>query len=723
MSDARRKRSRVPHVQQLEAADCGAACLAMVLGYWGHEVTLARVRDVLAVTGAGVDAKTIVEGAAHFGLDGRGVKIEVEQLRHLPTGSIIHWSFGHWVVFERIEAQGVRIVDPAAGRRLVAMDRVRRKFTGVALVFTPSDAFTRRKERRHHVWPYIRRLFADRRLLAQVLLMTGMLQLLGMLLPAVMGVVVDRVVPRADYSLLLVVALGSAVVVAFTLVSALIRVFLLVQLRTELDFRLATNFIRHLTSLPYAFFQRRQGGDLMMRVNSNARIREFLASTVISALLDAMLTASSLGVIALIDWRMALLVLGLGTARGAVLLVVHRRLTETMASQLDASARAQGFLAEMLAGIETLKAAGRERGAVGRWTNLYTEELEGAARCGRIDGSASAMLGALEAASPLAVLGLGAFLALAGELSMGTMLALLGLSAAFLGPLTELVKSGMQLSLLRAYIVRIEDVLETEAEQGHDPQRVTPPRLRGHISLRNVSFRYHRDQSLVIDNVSLEIRPGQTVAIVGESGSGKTTLANLLLGLYLPTDGEIRFDGHNIRELDLPGLRRQVGMVSQHPYLFSGTVNDNICMGDDTLPLSRVVDAARAAKIHEHIMTLPMRYQSLLPDRGESLSGGQRQRIALARAILRRPSILLLDEATSALDARVEQEITESIERLQCTRIIIAHRLSTVARADLIIVLDQGRVVEIGAHEELLARGHVYRSLVRAQSSLMEAQV
>lgn len=722
MSDARRKRSRVPQVQQLEAADCGAACLTMVLGYWGHDVTLPRVRDVLAVSGAGVDAKTIVEGAAHFGLEGRGVKIEVEQLRHLPTGSIIHWSFGHWVVFERIEAQGIWIVDPAAGRRLVAMDRVRRKFTGVALVFTPGERFTRRQEKRHHVWPYITRLFADRRLLAQVLLMTAMLQLLGMLLPAVMGVVVDRVVPRADYSLLLVVALGSAVVVAFNLVSALIRVFLLVQLRTELDFRLATNFIRHLTSLPYAFFQRRQGGDLMMRVNSNARIREFLASTVISALLDATLTVTYLAVIAVIDWRMALLVLGLGAARGAVLLAVHRRLTETTASQLDASARAQGFLAEMLAGIETLKAAGRERGAVGRWTNLYTEELEGAARCGRIDGSATAMLGALETASPLAVLGLGAFLALAGELSMGTMLALLALSAAFLGPMTELVKSGMQLSLLRAYIVRIEDVLETEAEQGQDPQRVTPARIRGHISLRNVSFRYHREQSLVIDNVSLEIRPGQTVAIVGESGSGKTTLANLLLGLYLPTDGEIRFDGHNIRELDLPGLRRQVGMVSQHPYLFSGTVSDNICMGDDTVPLSRVVDAARAARIHEHIMKLPMRYQSLLPDRGESLSGGQRQRIALARAILRRPSILLLDEATSALDARVEQEITQSIERLQCTRIIIAHRLSTIARADIIIVLDQGRVVEIGGHEELLTRGDVYRSLVRAQSSLMEAQ-
>ncbi|HET6585534.1 MAG TPA: peptidase domain-containing ABC transporter, partial [Nannocystaceae bacterium] len=712
MSDGNhgRRRARVPHVQQLEAADCGAACLAMVLGWWGHDVSLARVRDTLAIAGAGVDARAIIAGAAQFGLDGRGVKIEVEDLRHLPAGSIIHWSFGHWIVFERVESAGIRVVDPAGGRRLLALDKFRRKFTGVALVFTPNGRFTRRKQRRHHAWPYIERLFGDRRLMVQVLLMTAMLQLFGMQLPAVMGLVVDRVVPRSDYSLLFVVACGSAVVVGFGLSASLIRSFLLVQLRTKLDFQLATNFIRHLTSLPFAFFQRRQTGDLMMRVNSNSRIREFLASTVISALLDALLTVTYLAVIAAIVPAMALLVLTLGLARVAVLLLVHRRLTESMATQLDASARAQGFLAEMIAGIATLKAAGREHAAVGRWTNLYTEELEEAARSGRLDGVAGALLAAMESAAPLAVLGLGAVMALAGELTLGTMLAVVALSTAFLTPLTALVRSGIQLSFLKAYLERIEDVLETAPEQTGGPRQVVP-RLRGHVALKNVSFRYGRDQALVIDDVSLEIRPGQTVAIVGESGSGKTTLANLLLGLYLPSEGEIRFDGHEIRELDLAGLRRQVGVVSQHPYLFAGTVRENICLGDDTLPLSRAVEAARAARIHDDVMKLPMRYEALLPDRGESLSGGQRQRLALARAILHRPAILLLDEATSALDARTELELTHSIERLRCTRIVIAHRLSTIARADVIVVLDRGRIVEVGRHEELSARGDVYRSL------------
>ncbi len=718
MAERPHRLRRIRPVQQLETGDCGAACLAMTLGQWGVDVSLTHVREVLAVAGAGLTGKAIVEGAAHFGLTGRGVRIEVEDLGHLPAGSIVHWSFGHWMVFEGIDTRGVRVVDPASGRRRLALDEVRRKFTGVALIFAPNAGFVRRCDRRPSVWRYIRRLLADPRLLAQILLMTGLLQAFGLLLPIVTGVVVDRVVPRDDHPLLGIIAVGSVAVVVFGLLATLARTFLLVHLRTKLDFQLATEFIGHLTSLPFAFFQRRQTGDLMMRVNSNAQIREFLASTVIAALLDALLVIGYLGLIAFIDLRMSLVVLTLGLARLAVLLGVKRPLVEAMAAQLDASSRAQGFLAEMIAGIETIKAAGHERTSVQRWTNLYTRELEEAARRSRVDGLANTLLAGLGTASPLLVLGVGAHLAMTGSFTVGTMIAVVALSAAFLAPLTALIESGLQLSLLSAYLERVEDVLGAKPEQPSDRHGDGVGRLRGHVSLRNVSFRYGRDQPLVLEDVSLEIHPGQTVAIVGESGSGKSTLASLLLGLHLPSSGEIRFDGQEIRGLDLPSLRRCVGVVAQHPYLFAGTIRENICLGDATQPLARVVAAARAAQIHDDITRLPMRYESLLPDRGQSLSGGQRQRIALARALLRRPSILLLDEATSALDARTEQEIARSIERLSCTRIVIAHRLSTIASADLIVVLHRGRIVEAGRHDELVARGDVYHALVHAQASL-----
>lgn len=712
---------RIRHVQQLEAADCGAACVCMVLRYWGREVPLSRMREALVLSGAGVDAATLVDGAAQFGLDGRGVKCEMEQLRQLTTGAILHWSFGHWVVFERVEAKGVRIVDPAAGRRLVPFDVFAQKFTGVALLFEPSGTFVRERVRRHHVWRHVARLFADRQILLQVLTLTAQLQVLGLALPAVTGLIVDRVVPLADQSLLLVVCAASIVVVVFHLLTGLARTLLVVELRSRLDFRLATDFIRHLTALPYAFFGRRRTCDLMLRVNSNSRLREFLGSTVISGLLDATLAVVYLAVIVSVDRTVALVVLVLGGLRVAVLLVFHARLTSLTGAQLEAAGRSQGFLAEMLAGIGTLKAAGRERHSVARWTNLYAEELTQAAASARIEGITNTLLGGLDLLSPLTLLVLGSTLTLSGTLSLGTMLAVVALGVGFLIPLGGLVRGGIQLSMLKAYLERIEDVMEAELEQKPDRDRRAPPALRGAISLHHVSFRYGRDLPLVVDDLSLEIAPGQSVAIVGESGSGKTTLANLLLGLYMPSEGEIRFDGHRVQDLDLCGLRRQVGVVSQHPYLFAGSIRDNICMGDDTVPLSRVVAAARAARIHDDVMQLPMRYESLLPDRGESLSGGQRQRIALARAILHNPSILLLDEATSALDTRTEQELTNSIERMQCTRIVIAHRLSTIVRADIVVVLDRGRIVEIGRHEDLIGRGSVYRSLVHAQTQTRAA--
>lgn len=710
----RRRRARVPYVQQLEASDCGAACLAMVLGYLGHHAPLSNVREALSVTASGLDARAILQGARQFGLHGDGVKIEVEDLSFLPSGSILHWSFGHWIVFERVDRRGVRVVDPAGGRRLLPFELFRSKFTGVALVFRPTAEFRPRKEERPGVGPYIARLFRDRQLLVSVLLMTALLQLFGMVLPAATGLIVDRIVPHRDLSLLTLVTIGGVGVVVFGLASSLLRTFSLVRLRVLLDFDLATNFVEHLTSLPYAFFASRQTGDLMMRVNSNAQIREFLTSTVISALLDSVLALGYLAVICLLSPLMAAVVLGLGAARLVVLLTVRRHLTESMAAQLDAGARSQGYLAEMIAGIDTLKAAGRERTAVARWVRMYTAELEEVAHRSRIDGTAQSVLGSLDSLSPLAILGVGSSLAMSGSLSVGTMLALVALGGAFLTPLSALVGAGAQLSLLRAYVERVEDVVQCEPEHNDDHPRLQIRPL-GEVTVRDVSFRYGVDQPLVLQGINLEVKKGQTVAIVGESGSGKTTLAKLLLGLYLPTDGEISFDGQKIRDLDLTTLRSRLGVVSQHPYLFAGSVRDNIALGDETVPLSRVVSAARIARIHDDVMRLPMGYESQLPDRGASLSGGQRQRIALARAILSRPSILLLDEATSALDSQTERSVTNAVAELQCTRIVIAHRMSTIAKADLILVLRNGRIVERGRHEDLLQTGDVYRNLVGDQ--------
>lgn len=715
--DIRSPRGRIPFVAQLEAADCGAACLAMVLGQHGHEVRLSDLRDELGGTAVGVNAGHLLDVAARHGMAGRGVRVGIEHLRRLPRGSILHWELAHFVVLDRVGRKGVRVLDPGRGRREVSWDELRRAFTGVALVLAPAEGFVKRRVAKGRVAPYLRRLFSDPGLLGRVLAMSLLLQVMAMAIPALTGVVVDQVVPRADVDLLWVVAGGALFAVLFSALATLVRAHLLVGLRTRLDMTMTVDFIRHLVSLPYAYFQHRPAGDLMMRVNSNATVREFLTSNVLSGLLDACLVSLYVVVIASVSVSMAGLVLGLGILRVLLLFAVRRSLADHVATQLDAQARSQAYLAQLLAGIETLKAAGAERRSVSHWSNLYGKELNAVALRARLRATVESLLQVLTAGSPVLVLTLGTVLVLQGSHTLGSVLAVVAFANAFFGPLSALVESGLQLSALGSYLDRMDDVLSADPEQ---PPGALPaaPTLRGGITLQNVSFRYRPDAPPAVDRAQLEIQPGQTVAIVGASGSGKSTLARLLLGLHRPTEGRILFDGQDVSGLDAVSVRRQIGVVPQYPYLFASSIRENIALSDPSTPLPRVIEAARQAGIHDDVARLPLRYDTPLADRGESLSGGQRQRLAIARAILTRPAILLLDEATSALDAQTELQVTTQLERMRCTRVIIAHRLSTIAQADVIVVMHDGQIVEAGRHDELMARGPVYRALVSAQSRL-----
>ena len=706
----------IPFIQQMDANDCGAACLAMVLAQHGKAVRLHEVREVLGSGRDGASALTILGAARWYGLLSRGVSLETEDLDYLSPGSILHWNFRHFVVFERLGRGWVDILDPAKGRRRVPFEQLRKAFTGVALLFEPGEGFVKQARQERPVFRHLKQLLFQSGLLTRILITSALVQLFALGLPALTGALTDKVVPRGDVSLLILLCVAMGSLVGFQFLASMVRAYLLLRLRTEMDARMTLGFLAHMVELPYAFFQRRPPGDLMNRLNSNATIRELLTSGALSGLLDGSLVVLYLTVLFLASAPLAWLVLGIGAAQVGVFVWSRRRQSELMSRSLEAEAKSQAYQVEFLIGMENLKAMGGEHRAMDHWSGMFVDVLNISLLRGQLNSLTDAMMSAMRLGAPLVVMCFGAWQVLQGALTLGGMLALNAVAMGFLSPLSHLVSTLMQMQLLGSYFERIHDVLDTPPEQEAGRVRRSHA-LGGRICLEKVSFRYGPHAPLVTRGVSVEVQPGQMVAIVGRSGAGKSTLAHLLLGMYLPTEGRILYDGVDLTELELRSVREQVGIVMQSPALFSSSIRSNIALADPSLSMESVVDAARLAQLHEEILSMPMGYESLLLERGASLSGGQRQRLALARALVRKPAILLLDEATSALDSITESQVHHALASLRCTRIVIAHRLSTVVNADLILTLDNGALVEAGTHEELLARGGVYAALVSAQLS------
>jgi ATP-binding cassette subfamily B protein len=705
---------RIPLVRQLAATDCGAAALAMALGYHGKEVPLAEIRQALGVGRNGTTASALLRVGRLYGLRGRGVRAELEDLSALPYGTILYWEFCHYVVLEKVGVEWVGIVDPAAGRRRVPWETIRRAFTGVALIFEPGPSFKPGKARSDRTWGLLKQVFERWGLLGRILSTSAVIQILSAALPILTGVLIDRVVPHRNYSLLVLLAAAYVAFQLFNALAGFLRAHLLLYLQTQVEASFTLRFLDHLVELPYSFFQQRTAGDLMMRLGSNASIKEILTSTTLSTLMDGFMVSLYLILLMLANVPLTLVIIGVAAARILLVALMRHKQRELLAETLEISARSQTCQVEMLSGMETLKAMGLEHRAAENWSNLFVDSLNISVARGRLDAIFATLQNLLSTASTLAVIFYGTYLVLKGSFTLGTMVAFSALAAGFFGPLTSLISAGVQFQMLETYLERINDVLNTAPEQRPGTAALAG-KLSGTISLEQVSFRYATSDPLTLENVSIHVGPGSRVALVGRTGSGKSTLARLMAGLYQPSAGRILFDGKDLAALDLRSVRSQLGIVTQDTQLFGGTVRHNIALADPQMALDSVMHAAKLACMHDEIAAMPMGYETVLADRGLSLSGGQRQRLTLARALACRPAILVLDEATSHLDAVTEELVNQNLAHLRCTRVVIAHRLSTIRDADLIVVLDAGKIVAQGTHEELLRTNSSYAELLRTQ--------
>lgn len=709
------RRRQVPVILQMTTTECGAACLAMVLGYHGRATSLAEVSEAMGIGRDGATALMIAQTARRFGLAARAFTGEPAGLADLPLPAILHWNFSHFVVVTQWTPRGAVIIDPNSGRRTVSPDEFDCSFTGVVLTFVPEAGFVRRRHANsNRVWiEQVRRLLRTNgawRTGLTVLGATLAVQALALALPWLTQVLVDRVVPRREVELLPLLTAGIGVVVAMQMMIGYVRRALLIRLQAEVDTGLMRGFLTHLMALPYRFFQQRTSGDLLMRLSSNTVMRETLTTQTISALMDGLMVLTFMVVLLVQAPRFGLVTLGMGAVQVMLLLASTDRMHDLAQRHLTTQAEAQSYLVEALAGVNMVKSAGAEERVLARWSTLHHKALAVSVDKQQLTAFIDTILGGLQGAAPLVLLVMGVEQVLDGALSLGTMLALNALAVGFLTPLGALVASGQQLQTVGVHLNRLADVLESEPEANGEQAL----NLSGRIELDNVSFQYDRHSAPILREVSVAIAPGQKVAIVGRSGSGKSTLARLLLGLHEPTQGEIRFDGVPLAQLDRAALRRQLGAVMQEVFVFSGSIRQNIAFGLRDCALDDLLAAAQLACIDRDIAHMPMGFETMVAEGGAGLSGGQRQRLALARAVVRKPAVLLLDEATSHLDTATEERIQRNLHALGCTQIVIAHRLSTIQQADLILVMADGRIVERGTHDELLTRGGAYAALWQA---------
>ncbi|HKU42259.1 MAG TPA: peptidase domain-containing ABC transporter, partial [Polyangiales bacterium] len=548
----------------------------------------------------------------------------------------------------------------------------------------------------------------------RVLVLSAILQLAALCAPLAVGMTIDKIVPRQDGELLQLLAAGALLVLSVQFLTNYVRSNLLLHLRTYMDAQMTLELNEHVLALPFGFFQQRATGDLMLRLSSSGQIRELLTSAALSAVLDGSMALLYFAVLLTLAPLLAAIALGVAVVQSLIVLASGRRNAELMSEQLVAQAKLSSAQVEALAAIEPIKSMGAEQRVAERWADLYVDVLNTSLDRGRLGAQVSTLTGALGFAGPVALLLTGAYLVLHGSLGTGSMLALASVGSAFLGPVGALVGMWTQLQTLRSYFERLEDILDTPRERTVTGDGALPE-AKGVIELRDVSFAYDPLSPNVLESVSLRVEPGEFLAVVGPSGSGKSTLARLLAGLYAPAAGSVTFEGRDQKLWDPSALRSRLGMVTQDTRLLAASIRDNLSLFDASVPLDRVQHAARLAEIHDDVMRLPLGYDSVLSDGGGSLSGGQRQRLCLARAVLREPSVVVLDEATSQLDTRNERKVHENLAALRCTRIVIAHRLSTVRDADRIAVLDAGKLLDVGSHAELMERCALYRELVGSQ--------
>lgn len=716
------RKVKTPVLLQMHATECGAACLGSILAYFGRWAPPTELRERCEVSRDGSSAASIVRAARHYGLKCNGLSVTVDQLSMLQAPLILFWQFSHFVIFEGIDGRNYHLNDPSTGRRVVSAEEFSKSYSGIALRFEKTEEFQSGGDQTS-LWQRLGGLLSGSwNELAWLIVCGLMLTLLALVIPASLCVFVDDVMANHGPWRGLVSALIGGGILVYVL--TLLKQRFLTRLAIRISVLGYDRGLSRLLRLPVEFFHHRLVGDLTDRVSSIDRVSKNLTDQFFVLIIEMATSIVLLVAMFAYHFLMTLIVLGLALLHG-ILVHLLKAQRELRSQEMR---REQGLLMgvgmQMLSHADNLRMTGSDDRFFARWSGQQARELNSRQRYAElalINATFPRLVAALRGA---AVVGIGASLVIAGDMSLGTLVAFYILAEMFLEPIGRFLDFADRRQVLETDLQRLDDVSETL----EDPvfSRRSPEsrsiltfnrrlQLAGHLELRNVTFGFNKSRPPLIQDFNLTVSPGQRVALVGSSGSGKSTLARLVSGIYQPWSGEILFDGHLRDEVPEEVLRRSISMVDQEVVLFSASLRDNITLWNPTVPDEALFSATRDACIHDEILLRPDGYTTLVEERGVNFSGGQRQRLEIARALVGNPTILILDEATSALDASTEEDVDDALRRRGVTCLIVAHRLSTVRDCDEIIVLDKGVEVQRGSHDELISdEAGMYSKLVKS---------
>ncbi len=716
-------RVKVPVIMQMEALECGAACLCMIMAYYNKWVPLEQVRKDCGVSRDGSKASNILKAARNYGLKAKGYRFEPETLREKGTfPCIIHWEFNHFVVCDGFKGNKVYLNDPAKGDYAVSAETFDEGFTGVCMMFEPDENFVPGGKPKKVTDFARKRLKGAGGALAFVVITTIISSLVGIISAGFSRVFLDEMLSKRPPSWIAPFFIGLTVLIFIQLAAEWIRAVYSFRLDGKLSVVGNSTYMWKVLRLPMEFFSQRMAGDIQQRKESNASIAGEIVSTLAPLVLNTAMMIFYLIVMFRYSWILSLV----GICSVLIQIFISRYISRKRINITRVLMRDSGKLAASTVSgiemIETIKASGAENGYFEKWSGYQASVNTQNVRFERINQYLGIIPSIISGVMNVTVLILGVWLTMRGDFTVGMVFAFQGFLASFIAPATELITASQTIQEMRTSMERIEDVMEypddkalSEQENNDTTEDGSFDKLSGTLVMKDVTFGYSRLAPPLIENFSLELKPGQRVAFVGTSGCGKSTLSKLISGLYQPWSGEILFDGKPIGQIDRNVFTGSVAVVDQDIIMFEDTIANNIRMWDNSIEDFEIIMAARDAQIHEDIMQREGGYQYKITEGGKDFSGGQRQRMEIARVLAQDPTMIIMDEATSALDAKTEYDVVRSIKDRGISCVVIAHRLSTIRDCDEIIVLDHGKVIERGTHEQLMALDGAYKTLVTSE--------